>query len=230
MFIGHYAPALVAAAHPKAPGLGILFVAAQLVDFGFFGLAIIGAENFRITPEITAMNPLDLYHMPYTHSLLGSGIWALMFGLLIWLFTRSKSGALTGALIAGAVVFSHWLLDLLVHAPDLTVAGSPPKFGLGLWNYPAIAMPLELSIIVGALAFYLFRTRPVSTNSRYAIALMAVLLAVFQAINWFGPEPEAADLMMKLMALLSFTLAAGAAWWLGQTRTLKSSTNAGTGN
>ena len=35
MFIGHYAPAMIAATHPKAPGLGTLFVAGQLIDFGF---------------------------------------------------------------------------------------------------------------------------------------------------------------------------------------------------
>jgi hypothetical protein len=50
MFIGHFAPAMVAATHPKAPGLGTLFVAGQLLDFGFFGLALAGIEKFRITP------------------------------------------------------------------------------------------------------------------------------------------------------------------------------------
>ena len=138
MFIGHFAPAMVAATHPKAPGLGSLFVAGQLLDFGFFGLALAGIENFRITPGITRMVPLDLYDMPYTHSLLGSAIWAAAFALLIWLFTRNR----TGALIGGAVVLSHWFLDLVVHAPDLTLAGSPPKMGFALWNYPTIEMPL----------------------------------------------------------------------------------------
>ena len=134
MFIGHFAPAMVAATHPRAPGLGTLFVAGQLLDFGFFGLALAGIENFRITPGITKMVPLDLYDMPYTHSLLGSAVWAAAFALLIWLFTRNR----TGALIGGAVGLSHWFLDLLVHAPDLTLAGAPPKMGFALWNHPMI--------------------------------------------------------------------------------------------
>lgn len=217
MFIGHFAPAMVAATHPKAPGLGTLFVAGQLVDFGFFGLAIFGIENFRITPGITAMNPLDLYDMPYTHSLLGGSIWALGFALLIWLFTRNR----TGALIGGLVVLSHWLLDLLVHAPDLTLTGSPPKLGFGLWDQPAIAMPLELFLTFGALAFFVYRTRSTAPRSKLALVLLVILLLAFQASNWFGPEPEVADTAMMVTALIAFTLAAAAAAFVSSTRTLK---------
>ena len=216
MFIGHFAPAMVAATHPKAPGLGTLFVAGQLVDFGFFGLALVGIENFRITPGITKMVPLDLYDLPYTHSLMGSTVWAIGFALLIWLFTKNR----TGALIGGLVVLSHWFLDLLVHAPDLTIAGSPPKLGFGLWNYPAIEMPLELFITFGALAYYVVKTRANSAWSKYAVALLVLLLALFQAINWFGPPPEHADAAMMITGLLAFTVAAISAWWVGRTRGL----------
>ena len=217
MFIGHYAPAMVAATHPRAPGLGTLFVAGQVLDFGFFGLALTGAENFRITPGITKMVPLDLYDMPYTHSLLGSAVLAAGFALLIWLVTRNR----TGALIGGAVVLSHWFLDLLVHAPDLTLAGAPPKFGFGLWNYPMIEMPLEIGITFGALAFFVARTRPVAPGSRIALVLLAILLAVFQAVNWFAPEPETADANMMITALIAFAVLSAVALLVGKTRALK---------
>jgi membrane-bound metal-dependent hydrolase YbcI (DUF457 family) len=155
--------------------------------------------------------------MLYTHSLLGSAVLAAAFALLIWIFTRNR----TGALIGGAVVLSHWFLDLLVHAPDLTLAGAPPKMGFGLWNYPMIEMPLELAITFGALAFYVVKTRAISATSKYALGLLAVLLLVLQSINWFGPEPEAADTAMKGTALFAFSVAALAAWWVGRTRVLK---------
>ena len=217
MFIGHFAPAMVAAAHPRAPGLGTLFVAGQLLDFGFFGLALAGIEKFRITPGITNMVPLDLYHMPYTHSLLGSGVWAAAFALLIWLFTRNR----TGALIGGGVVMSHWFLDLLVHAPDLTLAGTPPKMGFALWNYPMIEMPLELAITFGALAFFIARTRPIAPSSKIALVLLVILLSVFQAVNWFGEEPESATVAMMITALVAFAAASAAAFFVGKTRMLK---------
>ncbi|MEP2990687.1 MAG: hypothetical protein ABJN65_09130 [Parasphingorhabdus sp.] len=217
MFIGHFAPAMIAATHPKAPGLGTLFVAGQLVDFGFFGLALAGIENFRITPGITTMNPLDLYDMPFTHSLLGSGIWAVGFALLIWLFTKNR----TGAVIGGAVVLSHWFLDLLVHAPDLTIAGGPPMLGFGLWNYPAIAMPLEIILTFGALGYYFVKSKASSPRANLAIVLLVILLTALQVFNWFAPEPEAATPDMMISALVAFALAAGVASFVGRTRTLK---------
>lgn len=217
MFIGHFAPAFIAATHPKAPGLGTLFVAAQLVDFGFFGLALIGAENFRITPGITTMNPLDLYDMPFTHSLLGSGLWAIGFAILIWLITKNK----TGAILGGIVVLSHWFLDLVVHIPDLTIAGGPPKLGLGLWNHPIVAMPLEIMIIVSAAGYYVMKSKAMSPHAILALSLLVILLAAFQVINWFGPPPEAATPGMMMTSILAFTLAALAAAFVGRTRTLK---------
>ena len=210
MFIGHFAPALVAATHPRAPKLATLFVAGQLVDWGFFALLLTGAEKMRVTPGITAMNPMDLYYMPYTHSLVGSTVWALGFAALVWLARRDR----VAAGIGGAVVISHWLLDLLVHRPDLTIAGSPPKLGLGLWNNPAVEMPLELALTFGALAFYLSRNRGPALP---AIVLAAILLAL-QAINWFGPVAAEVTTATSYLAFFAYGVATLAAWWLGKTR------------
>jgi membrane-bound metal-dependent hydrolase YbcI (DUF457 family) len=187
------------------------------LDFGFFGLALAGIEKFRITPGITKMVPLDLYHMPYTHSLLGSAVWAAGFALLIWLFTGNRIGAMIG----GLVVLSHWFLDLLVHAPDLTLAGSLPKLGFALWNYPMIEMPLELAITFGALAFFVARTRPIALSSKFVLVLLAILLGVFQVVNWFTPEPETATMGMMITALIAFAVASVAAFLVGKTRMLK---------
>ncbi len=60
MFIGHYAPALIAAAHPRTQRLGSLFLAAQLVDIAFFGFVLLGVERMRAVPDMTAMNAMDL--------------------------------------------------------------------------------------------------------------------------------------------------------------------------
>ena len=214
MFIGHWAPALVAAAHPKAPRLGTLFIAGQLVDWGFFGLTLAGVENMRLTPGISVMNPMDLYHMPYTHSLLGSAVWALAFGLILWLFTRNR----TTALIGGAVVLSHWFLDLLVHVPDLTLWGSPPKYGFGLWNHPGVEMPLELGITFAALLFYMVRTRATSSQSRLAVGLLALTLLTVQMVNWFGGEAETMTAALPLTALAAYGFVTVLAWWTGRTR------------
>lgn len=211
MFIGHFAPAFIAAAvSPQSPRLGTLFIAAQLVDWGFFALALAGVERMRVDSGASVMVPLDLYHMPYTHSLIGSGIWAMAFLAIIAILNRQ----LIAGVLAGAVVMSHWLLDWVVHVPDLTLNGHPPKFGLGLWDYPWVAIPLELGLTVGAFAFYLRRTRgPMGPPA----VLLGVLL-LLQVINWFGPHPEAAGPFLYIQALFAFAVLSALAAWVGENR------------
>jgi hypothetical protein len=210
MFVGHWAPALAAAAASnRAPKIGMLFIAAQLVDWAFFGLLLAGVEHMRFSPGISAMNPMDLYHMPFTHSLLGATGFAVMFAALVWLVSKDR----VAALIAGAVVLSHWLLDLLVHVPDLTLAGSPPKLGFGLWNHPAIEMPLEVGITLGALWWYAKARQPARLP---VLTLVAVLLGL-QAVNWFGPVEPEVTAGTSLLAFFAFGLATVLAWWMGKT-------------
>jgi predicted outer membrane lipoprotein len=211
MFIGHFAPAFAAAAlSNRSPKLGTLFVAAQLVDWGFFSLALIGVEKMRVEPGATAMVPFDLYHMPYTHSLLGSAAWAVGFALIVALWQRNA----VGGIIAGLVVMSHWLLDWLTHAPDLTLAGSPPAYGLGLWDRPLVAMPLEVGITLGAFFLYLARTRGPAGQP---IVLLVAMLGL-QGVNWFAPHPAEAGPFLYLQALIAFAVLTALAWWVGENR------------
>jgi hypothetical protein len=234
MFIGHFAPALLAATHKDAPRLPVLFIAAQLVDWAFFALLFTGAEAMRMTPGISVMNPMDLYHMPYTHSLLG----ALAFGggttIIVWFLARSSGGGTTMVIwprqaldgngttvvawprafmagaIAGTVVVSHWFLDLLVHVPDLTLTGTPPKLGLGLWNHPMIEMPLELALTFGALWFYARVRKP----KMAPLSTLTVIMLALQMFNWFGPVDLKVTASTSLLAFAAFGLITLAAWWV----------------
>jgi hypothetical protein len=208
MFIGHWAPAMVAATHKDAPSLPVLFIAAQVVDWLFFLSLIFGIEAMRMTPGISAMNALDLYHMPYTHSLLGTAVWAAGFGALIFAVSRNR----TAALIAALVVLSHWFLDLLVHVPDLTIAGTRPKLGLGLWNHPAIEMPVELLLTFGALWLYARAAKP----RRGPLAVLTVILLALQAVHWFGPVEPKVTLGTSLLAFFAFGLVTLASWWVSR--------------
>lgn len=212
MFVGHYSAAFAAAALPKAPKLGTLFIGAQLVDLAFFAFVPLGVEAMRVAPGISVMNPMDLYHLPYTHSLIGAGVWAIGFALLL----RAMFKDWTAALIGGAVVLSHWFLDLLVHVPDLTLAGAPPKLGLGLWNYPAIAMPLEIGLLLGSAWLYT-RARPAARKS-LALPVLIGFLLLAQAINWFGPPPATVDAGLWGTAIFAFLVAAALASWVARTR------------
>ena len=139
MFAGHYAAALAAkAAEPRAP-LWTLVAGAQLIDIGWGALVMTGIEHGRVDPTLPG-TALVLEHMPFTHSLPAVIAWSLAAAILARYALRLVWPA---AIVIAAVVFSHWLLDLLVHVPDLTIAGQPPKLGLGLWNHPMIEMPID---------------------------------------------------------------------------------------
>jgi hypothetical protein len=208
VFIGHWAPALAVAARRKTPSIATLFVAGQLIDWAFFALVLIGVEHMRFSPGISAMNPMDLYDMPYTHSLLGSMGFAAVFAGVVWRITASRGAALA----AGATVLSHWVLDLLVHVPDLTLAGHPPKLGLGLWNHPALEMPLELGLTFGALWLYVRARRPAPGR----VAALAIVLLALQAINWFGPVEANVTAGTSLLAFFAYAVATLSAWWMGK--------------
>lgn len=213
MFIGHFAPALAAATHKDAPSLPVLFVAGQLVDWAFFALILTGAEAMRMTPGISAMSPFDLYHMPYTHSLLGASLWAAGFGALVWLATKNRMGAL----IAGLVVLSHWFLDLLVHVPDLTIAGDPPKLGLGLWNHAAIEMPLELALTFGALWWY----AKVRGPKLVPLLMLGGIMMALQLFNWFGPPEPEVTTGTSLLAFFAYGAITLASWWTARSEARK---------
>lgn len=221
MFIGHYAPAFLAAGTRRGPRLGAMFVAAQFVDFAFFGLVLAGVERMRETPGHTVMNAGDFYHMPYTHSVIGTLGFAALWAVVARLRRRSWRVAGLGA----AVVAAHWVLDWLVHAPDLTLLGIGQRYGLGLWNRPDVAMPLELGLTALAATFYVTRTRATGITGHVAFAALASAMLAFQAVNWLSPQPtrtiDPVPAAIPLTALAAYAILSALAWWVGATRVMR---------
>jgi hypothetical protein len=130
MFIGHYGVSFAARpAAPKVP-LWVWFIAVQWMDVVWSVLVLVGIEKLNIIPGFTQANALDLYYMPYTHSLPGSIMLSLALGVIVT-FSVGGNRAATLLLVAGAA-FSHWVLDLIVHIPDLPLYDNRAKVGLGL--------------------------------------------------------------------------------------------------
>ena len=148
MFTGHFAAAIAAkAVAPRAP-LWLYVGASQLIDMIWAGLIIGGVEKVGFDETLPG-SPLDLYYMPYTHSLPAAIGWAV---LAILVARRWWPGG-TAAMV-GLVVFSHWLTDLLVHRLDLPLGLTGPKLGLGMWNYPVAAMALDIGVLGLATALW----------------------------------------------------------------------------
>ena len=192
MFVGHYSASLVAKRLAPQLPLWALLLAAQAIDIAWAVFILAGIEDVRIVVGHTATNPLDLYHMPYTHSLPAALLWSLGAALLTFAWARSRQKPALArrlALVLGAVVFSHWLLDLVVHVPDLPLWGDRFKVGLGLWNHVVLSTVLELALLIGA-AFWLHADRAVWRQAGgRALGGFVAMLVVLHAVNLFGPAP-----------------------------------------
>ncbi|MFI5217587.1 MAG: hypothetical protein ACHQ3O_13690 [Candidatus Limnocylindria bacterium] len=205
MLAGHYSAAFLAKALAPGLPLWILAIAVQLIDVLWAGFVIAGIEHLRVDPSL-ASNPLDLYDMPYTHSLLGALGWAALAGAAVFAWRRE---GLASLLVAGAVA-SHWLLDWIVHRPDLLLWSGSAKHGLALWNLPVVAIGVE-SLLLIASAWWLLRgPRGGQGLRRGVVAITASLLAVQVVLRALpppiGPRAVAAS------ALVLFGAVAWGAW------------------
>ena len=214
MFAGHYGPSFLAKRLDRGIPLWVLFVAVQLLDVFWAIFVFLGVERLRIVPGFTATNALDLYYMPYTHSLPGALGWAAAAAIVYRLITGSASGSL----LIGAAVFSHWPLDLLVHPPDMPLYDNTARVGLGLWNYPYVTLVLEAALLFGAMGIYLQRSPPITSRGRYSMPAFAAAMLLMQAAMLFTPPPPSGR-AMAATALIAYVLFAGMIAWLERGRT-----------
>lgn len=186
MFVGHYASALAARAiEPRAP-LWAYVLACQALDVVWGGLVLAGVEKVAVDHDLPG-NTLVLSHMPYTHGLPAAVFWSVVFGagLMLWLKLPRRVGV-----VLGLTVFSHWLLDFLVHRPDLPLLWDEPKVGLGLWNYPVPEQALEMGLLAMAAAAWGWR-RGVEGRSWKAAPLFLGFLLFLQVVPLVSPVSEA---------------------------------------
>ncbi|MFL6664337.1 MAG: hypothetical protein ACJ8G7_19360 [Rhizobacter sp.] len=215
MFVGHYGVSLAARRIAPQVPLWALLLAAQAVDVAWAVFILTGVEAVRIVPGHTAVNPLDLYRMPYTHSLPAALAWSGLAGLAAFAWARRRHAPVASRLgwLLGAVVFSHWLLDLLVHAPDLPLWGDRYKVGFGLWNHPVAATIIELALLIGA-ALWLRSDRQVWRQSGgRALGIFVAVLVAFHVVNLWMPPPDSV-VAVGIGALSLYLLIAAIGYWL----------------
>lgn len=187
MFIGHFAVALGAKRVAPTVSLGTLFLAAQFLDLLWPAFLLLGIESVVIAPGVTTVTPLDFTHYPWSHSLLTVLGWGALLGGVHFVLKRNPRAAL----VVGVLALSHWLLDLLVHRPDLPLtpmAGSLP-LGLGLWYSLSATVVVELSLFAVCAALYLKSTQPLDAAGRWTPWALFAFLLVIYAGNLFGPPP-----------------------------------------
>lgn len=186
MILGHYGVALAAKRVAPRTSLGTLILAAQWADELWPLLLLVGAERVRVAPGLMAANSLDFVSYPYSHSLLMMIAWGLVLGAIYFGIRRY----VRGAWIVGALVVSHWALDLVVHRPDLPLwPGSPMTVGLGLWNSVAGTLVVEFGLLVLGAVVYVRTTRARDRIGSWGLWAMLVLLGAILLSGLVSPPP-----------------------------------------
>ncbi len=186
MFVGHYGVGFAAKAAARKPSLGSCFLAAQLPDLLWPTLVLLGVERVAIKPGITAVAPLEFVHDPFSHSLASTVLWGALVGVIYFVLRRDRRGAL---LLGGAVV-SHWVLDAIVHPPDLPLTpGGETVVGAGLWFSVWATLVFELGILALGVWLYLRATRPVGRAGVAGLWVLVGLLGLLYAGNILSPPP-----------------------------------------
>ncbi|MFZ5616357.1 MAG: metal-dependent hydrolase [Pseudomonadota bacterium] len=220
MFIGHYAPA--AALKPLTPAAPLwhYFVAVQFLDYLWAIFILTGVEKAGVVPGFLEASDLDLYFMPYTHSLAAAALWSLVGALAYRLWINPRAGAASAVLI-GLAIASHWLADLLVHTRDLALyPGSDVKLGLGLWSSLPISKGIELGFFLAGFVLYLSGTQAKGMIGRAAPFIVIAALIAVEIYSATGAPPG--DIrVFAVLALVSYTAIAALAAWLDAVRTTR---------
>jgi hypothetical protein len=186
MFIGHFGAGFAAKKLAPRVSLGTLFFAAQFLDLLWPTLLLLGIERVRIEPGATTVTPLVFEHYPVSHSLIAVVAWAVMIGTIHFLLRRKR----TDAIVLAALVVSHWVLDLIVHRPDLPLLPDGNVLvGLGVWSSLPLTLLIEVPLFVLGAWIYSRATVASDGQGRWGMRGLVALLLLIYAGNLFGNPP-----------------------------------------
>jgi membrane-bound metal-dependent hydrolase YbcI (DUF457 family) len=204
------------AAKRAAPrtSLGTLFLTAGWLDLLSPLLLVLGLEHFSITMGDTALSAQAFTDYPLTHSLVATLVFGTLGATLYFARTRNRSAAL----VVGAAVLSHWVLDFATHRRGMPVWPwhHGAHVGLGLWRHPTAAIVVESAMFVGAVWLYLRGTQHKDRLGRWGIAAFAGFLAVLFVATLVSPPPPNAGVLAGVG--IAGWLIPLLAWWVDRHR------------
>lgn len=219
MFAGHLGVALAATRlAPRVP-LGTLALASMALDIVLWGLVLLGIEGVEI-PADFARTHQPHFTFPYSHGLAAALAWS---GLAAWLVAMRWRGPRTvawrAAGVVGAVAFSHWLLDVLVHRPEMPLIGpASPHVGLALWNALPAALLLEAGLVLAGLVLFWAdpQARKQRAWRRAGLTTLMMLVLAFTLLGMTVAPPPPSAMVMAASSLGTLLLVCALLGWLGR--------------
>ena len=184
MIAGHFGFAAMVKSRERTAPLWALMLATVWLDIVFVPLLLAHRESVQ---TVHAGYAGSLLHAEYTHSIVGMLALSAALGAM-FLPRLGRRVALVIALVSA----SHWVLDLVVHRPDMPVFpgnfGSLRYLGLGLWNVPRVAACVELFLVVAGAILYWRAATEVSVkagkSSGFASLSAAIICACGCLVLW----------------------------------------------
>ena len=182
-------------------------------------LVLLGIERFRIVPGFTAINPFDFVYYPWSHSLLMTGVWAVLFAIVY----QTVKGDHAGATWVGIAVASHWVLDCVTHRPDLPLRpGGSERLGLGLWQSLPATFAVEGLMFAAGIALYLQSTKARDRIGTVAWwAFIALLLILYVPGPWSPPPPS--EKAVAILGIVALAILTPWAYWIDRHRAVRTS-------
>ncbi len=215
MFAGHVGAALVIGSVERRANVGVFVVAALLLDLVLWLLILSGWESVTIPPDFASTHQPD-FVFPYSHSLLAGILWSALAGAIGYVAcSRGRPAKRRLAVLVAAAVFSHWLLDALVHRPEMPLMGAEsPMLGLALWNHLFVALFVEAAVVVAGLYVFVSASGWSRIRSIALSALSLGLLGLTAVGMTIAPAPPSA-LAMASGSLVSTVAVCVLFCWLG---------------
>lgn len=214
MFTGHLGIGLVLKKLDGKTNLLWIFSSVLFLDIMLWILVLLGIEHTNVPENYAELHYMTFY-FPYSHGLLASLIWTALTYFVVKLTTKEDRTAIVLAI----GVFSHFILDCVVHPPELPLLGEhSQKLGLGLWNNIYLALALELIMLIIGFVFYFKSTEGKSFGGKYGMVVFMTILTLFVfAGQLFGPRPETEN-RVAISSLISILLILIVAFWLDRKR------------
>jgi hypothetical protein len=213
MVIGHYAVGFAAKKFAPKASLAVLIGSAILLDILWIAFLVLGWEQVQVLTDKTVFIPFEFENYPYSHSLLATIVWATLFSL----FYKKITGYSAGAVLIWIGVLSHWILDIIVHKPDLPLYPGGHSFvGLFLWKYQSVSLIVEGALFILGLWIYIRQTLPLDKVGNYGFWIFILILAglYIGKLTSLPLENNTALIIFGLVTWLSVPWA----WWIERHR------------
>jgi hypothetical protein len=195
MVLGHYASAFLIRPHMPTAPFWLLLVSANLSEFLWLLLALVGVESTKPDSILDAtFSNLDV-HMTYSHNVVPNLILGVVVLVLVQLIWRNFKLALACAFLTCLHVWS----DFIVGFQHELMGPNSMKIGLNSYaRFPYIAIAIEWAFALICLTYFVLAEK---ARGRVVARKKLVLLYVGFTVGILAWLPNAYTPMRSLLGL-----------------------------